>query len=72
MNYVDGFVLAVPTENKDAYVKHASLAADVFKEYGSLSNWSHTHKEVTQSTITTHPRGSRQTRGAPAKASHEV
>jgi len=37
MNYVEGFVLAVPTENKDAYIKHAILAAEVFKEYGVLS-----------------------------------
>ena len=33
MNYVDGFVLAVPTKNKDAYIKHAREAGTVFKKY---------------------------------------
>ena len=36
MFYVDGFVLAVPTVNKDAYIKHAREAASVFKEHGAL------------------------------------
>jgi len=36
MPYVDGFVVAVPTANKDAYIKHAELTAAVFKEYGAL------------------------------------
>ena len=37
MNYVDGFVAAVPTANRDKYVKHATEAAQVFKDYGALS-----------------------------------
>ena len=37
MNYIDGFVAAVPTANRDAYLKHAADAAPVFKEYGALS-----------------------------------
>ena len=36
MNYVDGFVAAVPTANRDRYRKHAETAAVVFKEYGAL------------------------------------
>jgi hypothetical protein len=36
MTYVDGFVAAVPTANRDAYKKHAEAAAVVFKEYGAL------------------------------------
>ncbi|RYY76231.1 MAG: DUF1428 domain-containing protein [Gammaproteobacteria bacterium] len=35
MFYVDGFVVAVPTENKAAYTKMAQNAAEVFKEYGA-------------------------------------
>jgi uncharacterized protein YbaA (DUF1428 family) len=35
--YVDGFVAAVPTANKDAYLRHATDAAVVFKEHGALS-----------------------------------
>ena len=37
MNYVDGFVVAVPTANRDSYVRHAQAAAAVFKEYGALA-----------------------------------
>jgi uncharacterized protein YbaA (DUF1428 family) len=36
MAYIDGFVAAVPTENKEKYLKHAKLAAVVFKENGAL------------------------------------
>ena len=36
MTYVDGFVAAVPTTNRDAYKKHAEAAAVVFKEHGAL------------------------------------
>lgn len=37
MNYVDGFVAAVPNANREAYIKHAAEAAVVFKELGALS-----------------------------------
>jgi uncharacterized protein YbaA (DUF1428 family) len=36
MTYVDGYVLAVPTANKDIFKQHAEAAAAVFKEYGAL------------------------------------
>ena len=35
MTYVEGFVVAVPTENKEAYRKHAADAAPLFKEFGA-------------------------------------
>ncbi len=34
MNYVDGFVVAVPVANKEIYRKHAEQASHLFKEYG--------------------------------------
>lgn len=37
MNYVDGFVLAVPTANKEMYREQAAKAAPVFKEHGALT-----------------------------------
>lgn len=37
MNYLDGFVAAVPLAKKEAYLKHASDAAVVFKDFGALS-----------------------------------
>lgn len=36
MTYVDGFVAAVPTANKEKYIKHARDAALVFKDHGAL------------------------------------
>jgi uncharacterized protein YbaA (DUF1428 family) len=36
MSYVDGFVIAVPTANKEKYKSHAAAAAVIFKEHGAL------------------------------------
>jgi uncharacterized protein YbaA (DUF1428 family) len=36
MAYVDGFVAAVPAANRDAYLRHATIAAAVFREHGAL------------------------------------
>lgn len=36
MKYVDGFVVAVPAENKEAYREMAAKAAPLFKEFGAL------------------------------------
>ncbi len=36
MNYIDGFVAAVPTANREKYRKHAEVAAEVFKKHGAL------------------------------------
>ena len=35
MKYVDGFVAAVPAENKEIYRKHAAEALPLFKEFGA-------------------------------------
>lgn len=42
MKYIDGFVAAVPAENKQAYISHAKEAVGLFKEYGAtriVENW---------------------------------
>ena len=36
MEYIDGFVVAVPKANKDKYIQHAREAAAVFREHGAL------------------------------------
>ena len=36
MTYVDGFVLAVPTSNRDTFRKHAEMAAPIFKEHSAV------------------------------------
>lgn len=37
MSYVDGCVIAVPTANREQFIKHAKVAAVVFKEHGALN-----------------------------------
>jgi len=36
MNYVDGFVAAVPVANKEAFLAHAKMALPLFKELGAI------------------------------------
>lgn len=36
MSYVDGFVIAVPTANKQKFIDHANFADGVFIELGAL------------------------------------
>ena len=36
MAYIDGFVLAVPTDNKEKFAKHAELLDALFMEHGAL------------------------------------
>ena len=36
MEYIDGYVVAVPTANRDKYRKHAAATAEVFKDHGAL------------------------------------
>lgn len=35
MNYVEGFVVAVPAANKETYRQHAEQASHLFKEFGA-------------------------------------
>jgi uncharacterized protein YbaA (DUF1428 family) len=37
MSYVDGFVCAVPTANREKYLQYARHSAALFKEAGALS-----------------------------------
>ncbi|WP_157269643.1 DUF1428 domain-containing protein [Azohydromonas aeria] len=36
MNYIDGFVVPVPTQRKEAYRALCTQAAQVFKDYGAI------------------------------------
>ena len=40
MKYVDGFVVAVPAANKEAYHRLAAAAAPLFKEFVPRASWS--------------------------------
>lgn len=35
MSYIDGFVLAVPTQNKHKFIDHAGTADAAFREWGA-------------------------------------
>jgi uncharacterized protein YbaA (DUF1428 family) len=37
MAYVDGFIAAVPTANREKFIRHAESALAIFKENGALS-----------------------------------
>ena len=43
MSYIQGFLVAVPKANKQAYLKSAQSAAPIFQEYGAtrvMETWS--------------------------------
>jgi len=51
MPYIDGFVLAVPTANKQQFIEHARKGDSVFMEYGAtrvLECWDDDVKEGKQ------------------------
>jgi len=56
MTYIDGFVVSVPTKNKEAYIKHAKESVPVFKKYGALrcvENWG---TDVPEGELTSFPK----------------
>jgi uncharacterized protein YbaA (DUF1428 family) len=55
MTYVDGFVAAVPTANREAFRQHAQMAAGVFKEYGALKVVECWGDDVPEGTLTSFP-----------------
>ncbi|MEM1175433.1 MAG: DUF1428 domain-containing protein [Pseudomonadota bacterium] len=36
MSYIDGFVIAVPTDNKQSFIDHARMADSIFTEFGAI------------------------------------
>ena len=55
MTYVDGFVAAVPTRNREIYKRHAEIAAAVFKEHGALKLVECWGDDVPEGKITSFP-----------------
>lgn len=55
MSYVDGFVAAVPTENKEKYIEHAKLSAVIFKDHGALNITEAWGDSVPEGEITSFP-----------------
>ena len=55
MHYVDGFVAAVPTANRDAFRQHAETAAAVIRECGALSVMECWGDDVPEGKVTSMP-----------------
>lgn len=55
MKYTDGFVAAVPTANKAAYLAHAKRAARFFKAEGAISVIECWGDDVPQGEVTSFP-----------------
>jgi uncharacterized protein YbaA (DUF1428 family) len=55
MAYVDGFVLPVPTHSREAYLKVAKLAAEVYREYGALKVVETWGDDVPEGKVTSFP-----------------
>ena len=55
MNYIDGFVAAVPTANREAFRRHAEAAAAVFREHGALGVSECWGDDVPDGTLTSFP-----------------
>lgn len=56
MSYVDGFVLAVPKQNMDAYKALATEAGKVWKEHGALAYVECWGDDVPYGELTSFPR----------------
>ncbi len=55
MSYVDGYVAAVPNENKDEFIKFAQEMAEVIKEYGALKVVDTWGDDVPEGEVTSFP-----------------
>ena len=53
--YVDGFVIPVKNTNKDAYLKMAKMAAEVWKDHGALEVVECWGDDVPQGKVTSFP-----------------
>ncbi len=56
MTYIDGFVLAVPTANRDIFKKHAEDAAHIFREHGALKIYECWGDDVPEGVLTSFPK----------------
>ncbi|WEX76469.1 DUF1428 family protein [Sinorhizobium numidicum] len=56
MSYVDGFLIAVPKENVEAYKNLARKAGDVWKEHGALGYVECLGDDVPYGEVTSFPR----------------
>ncbi|WP_448550099.1 DUF1428 domain-containing protein [Thalassotalea fusca] len=55
MEFIEGFVLAVPTANKSEYIQHAKDSAQVFKDHGALRLIECWGEDVPEGKVTSFP-----------------
>lgn len=55
MSYIDGFVAAVANDQKQAFLDHARIAAEVFKRHGALKTVENWGDDVPDGEITSFP-----------------
>lgn len=55
MTYVDGFVAAVPTENREKFIEHAKTFTALFKEHGCLKHVECWGDDVPDGEVTSFP-----------------
>ncbi|MBD9676384.1 DUF1428 domain-containing protein [Pseudomonas sp. PDM18] len=55
MNYVDGFLVPVPTASKERYIEVARKAAAMFREYGALGVVECWGNDVPEGKVTSFP-----------------
>lgn len=55
MSYVDGFVVAVPTANREAYRRMAERAAAIFRKHGALAVVEAWGDDVPEGKVTSFP-----------------
>ena len=63
MDYIDGFVAAVPTKNKELYIAHARKAAQVFKEHGATKLVECWEDDVPEGEVTSFPMAVKREQG---------
>ena len=56
MSYVDGFIVAVPKKNLDAYVRLSKKCGKVWREYGALDYREWVADDVKVGKLTSFPR----------------
>jgi uncharacterized protein YbaA (DUF1428 family) len=72
MTYVDGFVAAVPTANREKFRKHAKDAAVVFKEHGALKLVECWGDDVPDGEVTSFPMAVKRLRRIRETAEHDL
>jgi uncharacterized protein YbaA (DUF1428 family) len=55
MDYVDGFIAAVPTANREVYLAHAEKVAALFREYGATRVVEAWENDVPDGKVTSFP-----------------